>query len=96
MEEYNGYYNYNVWNVMLWLDNEADIYKKKETLFNDYYDKKISEKKFMQGINQLGRAAHMRSDIKKEKLTKEEIEELRKDIKSQYKEHAEYRQSQGK
>jgi len=89
-ELYQGYYNYNVWNVMLWIDNERDIYELKRKAFKDYYNKKITRKKFMQKINQVGRMAHMRSDIKREKLTVKEISELRKDILAQYKEQEKY------
>ena len=94
-EEYNGYYNWEVWNVMSWLDNEHDIYERKIKVFSDYYENKINTSKFNQGINQVGRQAHMRSDIKKKKLTKTEINQLRKEIKEQYQEYKKYRKEQG-
>ena len=87
---YNGYYNYNVWNVKLWSDNEYDIYQKQQKLFEEYRTKKISEKKFYQGINQIGRSAHSRSDVHKEKLSNKEISELRKAYLDDYKEYKEY------
>lgn len=89
-QEYNGYYNYNVWNVMLYINNEYDIYKEMMDLFSDYYNKKITNKQFNRGINRIGRAAHMRSDIRNEKLTKTEMEEIRKVIRQDYRETKKY------
>lgn len=92
-EEYNGWYNYNVWNVMLYVDNESDIYQFMNETFEDYYNGKISAKKFEQKVNQIGARAKMRSDVKKEKLTKKEIAEIRKGIKDLYKEYKRYEDS---
>ena len=30
-QEYNGWTNWNTWNVLLWLDNEYNLYKIKES-----------------------------------------------------------------
>jgi hypothetical protein len=90
-KEYNGWYNYNVWNVMLYIGNEQYIYESEQEVFKDYFEKKISVTKFKQKVNQIGARAKMISDIKNEKLTKREIIEIRKGIVRDYKEYAQYR-----
>ena len=32
MNEYNGYTNYETWNVSLWIDNEEQLYRNKCTM----------------------------------------------------------------
>ena len=89
-KEYSGWYNYNVWNVMLYIGNESDLYDFEQQFFREYYLKKIKFSTFKQRMNQLGRMAHQRSDIKNEKLTKKEILEIRKGINRDYKEQKGY------
>jgi len=93
-KDYNGWYNYNVWNVMLYVDNERDIYEDWMKIGNSYYQNKISYKQFMRGVNSIGSRAKMRSDIKKEKLSKQEILEIRKGLREQYQDWAKYAKSQ--
>lgn len=81
---------------MLWINNERQLYDMKIKAFSDFYEKKLTDKQFMQKMNQLGAYAHRRySDIKREKLTKKEIIELRKNLKSEYKEYKDYRSKNG-
>ena len=89
-KEYNGWYNYNVWNVMLYVDNEAEIYNYWYDTMNSYYQKKISFKQFMKRLNRVGAMAHKVSDVRKEKLTKKEISEIRSGLRRQYKDLSEY------
>lgn len=90
-EKYNGYYNYNVWNVMLYIDNEHSNHLLKMDAFDKRYEGKMTAAQFKKVMARVGRTAHMQSDIKREKLTKKEIAELHKELNEQYKEHKEYR-----
>lgn len=94
-KEYNGYYNYNVWNVMLYIDNDSNNYQRMWDLFKSYYYKKISYKQFLRGVNQIGAYAKSISDVKREKLSKIEIEKIRAAIIDNYREQAAYADSNG-
>jgi len=94
---YNGYYNYNVWNILLWIDNERRLYDMKIKAFDKHYRKETSRKQFTRDLNRLGATAHKQySDIKKKKLTQKEIIEIRKSLRDDYKEYKEYRDEHGK
>ena len=56
-EKYNGYYNYNVWNVKLFADNERDLYEKLIHAFDEYYDKKINKAQLLREMRAAGNRA---------------------------------------
>ena len=85
-KEYNGWYNYNVWNVMLYVANERDIYDLEQFVFKERYEGRLNTKQFTKKLNQIGNAAHKVSDIKNKKLTQKEIVKIRKGLRREYKE----------
>ena len=84
-EEYNGYYNYNVWNIMLWINNTRELYDRKIEIFKEYHKGKISYKVFKTRLGRLASGTKLNySDIKKDKFTKKEKAEVVKDLVSEY------------